>query len=166
MSVALPPACRVSGVIDHAAPLAVAGTVHGRQVEALVADLPDVLAYIAGWTEQDPDAIGCWGLRADYSGSLTLLLRHKAGAVAERQRAVHLVRHAVRPLRRGEPARRSVGVRSGCHCPRRPAGRALRRSGYLTFLIGRSGGISYRPNGVISRNVQRMTATIRRTGEI
>ena len=98
MSVALPPACRVSGVIDHAAPLAVAGTVHGRQVEALVADLPDVLAYIAGWTEQDPDAIGCWGLRADSSGSLTLLLRHKAGAVAERQRAVHLVR-----LAPGEP---------------------------------------------------------------
>jgi hypothetical protein len=98
VSVALPPACHVSGVADHAVPLAVAGTVHGRPVEVLVADLADVLAHIAAWTEQDPDAVGCWGLRADYSGSLTLLLRHKAGAVAECVRAVHLVR-----LAPGEP---------------------------------------------------------------
>jgi hypothetical protein len=98
VSVALPPACRTFGLVDHAAPLAVAGTVHGRPVEALVADLPDVLSCIDVWTEQDPDAVGCWGLRADYSGSLTLLLRHRAGTVAERLRAVHLVR-----LAPGEP---------------------------------------------------------------
>lgn len=89
---------QVSGVVDDAEPLAVAGTVHGQPVEVLVADLADVLAYIVAWTDQDPAAIGCWGLRADYSGSLTLLLRHKAGSVAERMRTVHLVR-----LAPGEP---------------------------------------------------------------
>jgi hypothetical protein len=89
---------QVSGAIDDAEPLAVAGTVHGQPVEVLVADLADVLAYIVAWTDQDPDAIGCWGLRADYSGSLTLLLRHKAGSIAERLRTVHLVR-----LSPGEP---------------------------------------------------------------
>jgi hypothetical protein len=86
-------ACRVSGVVDDE-PLAVAGTVHGQPVEVLVADLVGVLGYIVAWTDQDPDAIGCWGLRADYSGSLTLLLRPKAGSVAERLRTVHLVRLA------------------------------------------------------------------------
>jgi len=98
VSVALPPACRVAGVGDHEEPLAVAGTVHGRPVEALVVDLAGVLGYIGGWTERDPGAVGCWGLRADYSGSLTLLLRHQTGTVAERLRTVHLVR-----LAPGEP---------------------------------------------------------------
>jgi hypothetical protein len=79
-------------------PLAVAGTVHGQPVEVLVADLADVLAHIDVWTEQDPGAVGCWGLRADYSGCLTLLLRRRAGAIAERLRTVHLVR-----LAPGEP---------------------------------------------------------------
>jgi hypothetical protein len=92
VSVATPPACPVSDRSDHFAPLAVAGTVHGRQVEVLVASLADVLAHIAAWTEQDPDAVGCWGLRADYSDSLTILLRHKAGTVREGRRTVHLVR--------------------------------------------------------------------------
>ncbi|HEY3611630.1 MAG TPA: hypothetical protein VGL06_29310 [Pseudonocardiaceae bacterium] len=84
--------------LDDDVPLAVAGTVHGRAVEVLVADLAEVLAHIGGWTEQDPGAVGCWGLRADYSGSLTLLLRRRAGAIAERLRTVHLVR-----LAPGEP---------------------------------------------------------------
>jgi hypothetical protein len=88
----------VDGAVEEAEPLAVAGTVHGQPVEVLVADLSDVLAHIVAWTDQDPDAIGCWGLRADYSGSLTLLLRHKAGSIAERLRTVHLVR-----LSPGEP---------------------------------------------------------------
>jgi hypothetical protein len=78
--------------LDDDVPLAVAGTVHGRPVEVLVADLADVLAHIGVWTEQDPGAVGCWGLRADYSGSLTLLLRRRTGAIAERLRTVHLVR--------------------------------------------------------------------------
>lgn len=89
---------QVTGAVDDAEPLAVAGTVHGQPVEVLVADVADVLAYIVAWTDQDPDAIGCWGLRADYSGSLTLLLRHKVGSIAERLRTVHLVR-----LAPGEP---------------------------------------------------------------
>ena len=76
----------------HPVPLAVAGTVHGRPVELLVATLPDVLTHIARWAEQDPAAIGCWGLRSDYSIPLTLPLRQKAGAVRESRRTVHLIR--------------------------------------------------------------------------
>jgi hypothetical protein len=82
--------------------------VHGQSVEVLVPDLADVLAHIVVWTEQDPDAIGCWGLRADYSGSLTLPLRHRAGTVAERLRTVHLLR-----LAPGEPHGAAVAALCG-----------------------------------------------------
>ncbi len=95
---ALQPTCPVPESDRCSVPLAVAGTVHGRVVEVLVATLADVLAHIATWTEQDPEAIGCWGLRADYSGPLTLPLRPKAGVVRESLRTVHLVR-----LLPGEP---------------------------------------------------------------
>jgi hypothetical protein len=92
VNVALPPNRRVAESADHPVPLAVAGTINGRLVEVLVATLEDVLAHIASWTEQDPGAIGCWGLRADYSAPLTLPLRPKIGAVSESRRTVHLVR--------------------------------------------------------------------------
>lgn len=92
MNVAVPRTSPVPESDRHSVPLAVAGTVHGRLVEVLVATLPDVLAHIALWTEQDPAAIGCWGLRSDYSVPLTLPLRHKAGVVRESRRTVHLVR--------------------------------------------------------------------------
>ncbi|HEX4700587.1 MAG TPA: hypothetical protein VH352_00525 [Pseudonocardiaceae bacterium] len=91
-------ACVVFGPTDRSRPLAVSGTVHGRVLEVLVAGLPDVLACIAEWTAQDPDAIGCWGLRADYSETLTIPLRHKVGVVGEGRRTVHLVQ-----LRPGVP---------------------------------------------------------------
>jgi hypothetical protein len=64
----------------------------GRSVEVLVASLDDVLAHIAAWTAQDPAAIGCWGLRSDYSAPMTFPLRHKSGTVRESRRTVHLVR--------------------------------------------------------------------------
>jgi hypothetical protein len=92
VSLAVPPTGPVSDSRNRSAPFAVAGTVHGNPVEVLVASLDDVLAQIAAWTEQDPAAIGCWGLRADYSVPLTFPLRHKAGVVRESQRTVHLVR--------------------------------------------------------------------------
>ena len=92
MDVALPPTSPVSGSADGSVPLAVAGTVHGRLVEVLVASLTDVLSHIATWTEDDPAAIGCWGLRSDYSVPLTLPLRCKAGTIRESRRTVHLVR--------------------------------------------------------------------------
>jgi hypothetical protein len=90
--------CPVSAPTDRSHPLAVSGTVHGRVLEVLVAGLPEVLACIADWTAQDPDAIGCWGLRADYSETLTILLRHRAGGIREGRRTVHLVQ-----LRPGVP---------------------------------------------------------------
>lgn len=98
MNVAVPQSSPVPESNRHSVPLAVAGTVHGRPVEVLVATLPDVLAHIERWTEQDPSAIGCWGLRSDYSVPLTLPLRQKAGAVRESMRTVHLIR-----LLPGEP---------------------------------------------------------------
>lgn len=98
MSLAVPPTRPVSESTDVTGPLAVAGTVHGRLVEVLVATLGDVLTRISMWTEQDPSAIGCWGLRADYSVPLTLPLRHKVGTVRETCRTTHLVR-----LMPGEP---------------------------------------------------------------
>ncbi|HEX4725219.1 MAG TPA: hypothetical protein VH333_22100 [Pseudonocardiaceae bacterium] len=92
MNVVLPPTCPVSDRTGEFVPLAVAGTVHGRLVEVLVASLDDVLAHIADWTGQDPGAIGCWGLRSDYSVPLTLPLRPKIGTARESMRTVHLVR--------------------------------------------------------------------------
>ena len=92
MNVAVPQSSPVPESNGHSVPLAVAGTVHGRLVEVLVATLSDVLAHIERWTEQDPAAIGCWGLRSDYSVPLTLPLRQKAGAVRESMRTVHLIR--------------------------------------------------------------------------
>lgn len=92
MNVVLPPSRPVTDPTGDSVPLAVAGTVHGRLVEVLVASLDAVLGHIATWTEQDPAAIGCWGLRADYSVPLTLPLRPKVGTVRESLRTVHLVR--------------------------------------------------------------------------
>jgi hypothetical protein len=100
-----------SGVPDSdrcSVPLAVAGTVHGRLVEALVGTLSEVLAQIARWIEVDPAAIGCWGLRTDYSDPLTLSLRGTAGTVRESMRVVHLLR-----LRPGEPHGSTVTVLCG-----------------------------------------------------
>jgi hypothetical protein len=64
-------------------PLRVVGTVHDRRVEALVSGLSDVLAQIARWTRDDPDAIGSWGLRDDYSEPLMIPVRRKAGSAGE-----------------------------------------------------------------------------------
>jgi hypothetical protein len=72
--------------------------VWNRPVEALVCGLADVLDHIARWTEQDPEAIGCWGLRADYSESVTIPVRCRPGSVREGRRTAHLVR-----LLPGEP---------------------------------------------------------------
>jgi hypothetical protein len=73
-------------------PLAVRGTVHGHQVEVLVTGLPDVVAQIGCWVREDPDAVGCWGLRADYSESVLIPVRRQAGAIRESRRAAHVVR--------------------------------------------------------------------------
>lgn len=97
MSVTVPPMTRSAGR-ELEAPLVVSGTVWNRRVEALVCGLADVLDRIAGWTEQDPEAIGCWGLRRDYSESLTIPVRCRKGRVREGRRIAHLVR-----LLPGEP---------------------------------------------------------------
>lgn len=97
MSLAVPPITRSTSV-DVDAPLVVTGTVWNRPVEAMVCDLADVLDRIALWTEQDPDAIGCWGLRRDYSGPLTIPVRCRPGRVREARRIAHLLR-----LLPGEP---------------------------------------------------------------
>jgi hypothetical protein len=70
-------------------PLAVSGTVAGRPVVALVTGLPDVLARIAAWTDEDPGALGWWGLREDYSEPLILPVRRCAGSAGSR--VAHLV---------------------------------------------------------------------------
>jgi hypothetical protein len=67
-------------------------------VEALVSGLADVLAQIALWTQDDPDAVGSWCLRDDYSEPLMIPVRRAAGSVGEGGRAAHLVR-----LLPGEP---------------------------------------------------------------
>jgi hypothetical protein len=54
--------------------------------------LPDVLAQIALWTGDDPDAVGCWGLRDDYSEPLMVPVRRTAGSTNEGGRAAHVVR--------------------------------------------------------------------------
>lgn len=73
-------------------PLAVSGTVDGRQVAALVVGIPDVIAQIGQWVRDDPSAVGCWGLRQDYSGELIIPVRRSAGSVSERRRAAHVLR--------------------------------------------------------------------------
>ena len=78
------------GCVD--APLAVSGTVLGRQVAALVAGIPDVVTQIGQWVRDDPAAVGCWGLRRDYSGELVIPVRRSAGSVAERLRTAHVLR--------------------------------------------------------------------------
>lgn len=74
------------------APLTVQGTVHGHPVEVLVTGLPEVVAQISHWVRDDPDAVGCWGLRADYSESVLIPVRRKVGSVRESRRAAHMVR--------------------------------------------------------------------------
>jgi hypothetical protein len=97
VSVAVPSLVRSSGP-ELDAPLVVAGTVRNRPMEALVCGLADVLERIAAWTEQDPDAIGCWGLRRDYSTPLTIPVRCRPGRTREGRRIAHLLR-----LLPGEP---------------------------------------------------------------
>jgi hypothetical protein len=77
---------------DLLPPLVVAGTVHGSAVQALVAGLPDVLAQIAVWTADDPEAVGSWGLRGDYSEPLIMPVLLRDETAGEAQQAVHLVR--------------------------------------------------------------------------
>jgi hypothetical protein len=74
------------------APLTVQGTVHGHRVEALVTGLPDVVTQISHWVRDDSAAVGCWGLRADYSESVLIPVRRKVGSVRETRRAAHVVR--------------------------------------------------------------------------
>jgi hypothetical protein len=74
------------------APLVVRGTVHGGSLEVLVTGLPEVLAQIGRWAMADPDAVGCWGLRHDYSESVVIPVRQRPGAVAESRRTAHVVR--------------------------------------------------------------------------
>jgi hypothetical protein len=78
-------------------PLSVVGTVQGCRKEALVSGLSDVLAQIARWTMDDPDAVGCWGLRDDYSEPLMIPVRRRAGSAVEgcpgqSRRVAHVVR--------------------------------------------------------------------------
>lgn len=73
-------------------PLVVSGTVHGRPVQVWVSGLPDVVAQIAAWTRDDPDALGSWGLREDYSEPLMIPVRRAPGVVEESKRAAHMVR--------------------------------------------------------------------------
>lgn len=94
--------------VSSVTPLAVAGTVHGRAVEALVTGLSDVLAQIAAWTADDPEAIGCWGLRADYSEPLILPIRQRDRGHGQTGRSVHLLR-----LRPGEPHGRTLVAMCG-----------------------------------------------------
>jgi hypothetical protein len=78
------------GCLD--APLAVSGTVLGRRVAALVTGIPDVITQIGRWVRDDPGAVGCWGLREDYSGELLVPVRRTAGSATERRRAAHVLR--------------------------------------------------------------------------
>ena len=80
-----------SSGVSAVTPLAVAGTVHGRTMEVLVTGLSDVLAQIATWTADDPDAIGCWGLRDDYSEPLIVHVRLQDSGHGQTHRAVHLL---------------------------------------------------------------------------
>lgn len=72
--------------------LLVCGTVHGRRAEALVTGLAEVVERIARWVADDPDALGSWGLRDDYSEPLMMPVRWRAFAVHETLRVAHLVR--------------------------------------------------------------------------
>jgi hypothetical protein len=73
-------------------PFVVSGIVHGHRMEALVSGLSEVLAQIATWTGVDPDAVGSWSLRDDYSEPLMLPVRRRAGSVNESRRSAHVVR--------------------------------------------------------------------------
>lgn len=86
------------GLTCRDAPLVVSGTVHGHALRVMVAGLSDVVARIAHWIRDDPDASGSWGLRADYSEPLIIPVRRARGGVAEGARAAHVVR-----LLPGEP---------------------------------------------------------------
>jgi hypothetical protein len=92
VTVVVPADSRSAGPGRSDAPLAVTGTVLGRQVAAFVLAIPDVIAQIGQWVRDDPNAVGCWGLREDYSGGLVIPVRRSAGSVAERRRAAHVLR--------------------------------------------------------------------------
>lgn len=87
-------ASKIDPVADSAPPLVVAGTVHGRPLSVLVGGLSDVVAQIGAWTLDDPDALGSWGLRDDYSEPLMIPVRQRPGSMDERRRAAHVVRLA------------------------------------------------------------------------
>lgn len=80
------------GLTGRDVPLVVSGTVHGHASMVMVAGLSDVVAQIAHWTRDDPDASGSWGLRADYSEPLIIPVRRASGAANEGARAAHVVR--------------------------------------------------------------------------
>lgn len=92
MIVVVPADSRSTGPGCLAPPLTVSGTVLGRRMAARVAGIPDVIAQIGQWVRDDPAAVGCWGLRQDYSGELVILVRRSVGSVAERRRAAHVLR--------------------------------------------------------------------------
>ncbi|HEX5114934.1 MAG TPA: hypothetical protein VFW65_07030 [Pseudonocardiaceae bacterium] len=92
MIVVVPADSRSAGAACWEPPLAVSGTVLGRQVAALATAIPDVIAQIGQWVRDDPTAVGYWGLREDYSGELVMPVRRALGSVAERRRAVHVLR--------------------------------------------------------------------------
>jgi hypothetical protein len=77
-------------------------------VEVLVTGLTDVLAQIAAWTADDPDAIGCWGLRHDYSEPLVVPVRLRDGGTGRACRTVHLLQ-----LRPGEAHGRTLVAMCG-----------------------------------------------------
>lgn len=81
-----------SGLTSRDAPLVVSGLIHGHASVVMVAGLSDVVARIAHWIRDDPDASGSWGLRADYSEPLIIPVRRAVGAVNEGARAAHVVR--------------------------------------------------------------------------
>lgn len=92
MIVVVPADSRSAGAGCWEPPLAVSGTVLGRQVAALVTAIPDVIAQIGQWVRDDPGAVGCWGLREDYSGELVIPVRRVPGSATERRRAAHVLR--------------------------------------------------------------------------
>jgi hypothetical protein len=58
----------------------------------LVSGIPEVIAQIGQWVRDDPAAVGCWGLRQDYSGELIVPVRRVAGSASERRRVAHVLR--------------------------------------------------------------------------
>lgn len=112
MSVVVPRDSTSGSPYGHDVPLAVSGTVSGRRVEALVTGLLDVLTQIVAWTDEDPAAVGSWGLREDYSEPLVMPVRRRAGSVPVGGRATHLL-----SLLPGEPQGHTITALCGERMP-------------------------------------------------